>query len=173
MTLYATYILDSSVFLYNIRKIEETDRKWIRDFLVKEWQSPLVVTRGVIHQADSLPGFIAEIDGYKQGLITYNIKVSQCEIVTLNSLVEKQGIGSGLIETVRKKASALGCKRLWLITTNDNIDAIKFYKKRGFKVAAIHKNAVNESRRLKPEIPLTGIDGVPICDEIEMELMFE
>jgi len=106
-------------------------------------------------------------------LITYNIKVSQCEIVTLNSLVEKQGIGSGLIETVRKKASALGCKRLWLITTNDNIDAIKFYKKRGFKVAAIHKNAVNESRRLKPEIPLTGIDGVPICDEIEMELMFE
>jgi GNAT superfamily N-acetyltransferase len=165
--------LDSSVFLYNIRKIEETDRKWIRDFLVKEWQSPLVVTRGVIHQADSLPGFIAEIDGCKQGLITYNIKVSQCEIVTLNSLVEKQGIGSGLIDTVRKEVFTLGCKRLWLITTNDNVGGIKFYKKRGFKVAAIHKNAVSESRRLKPEIPLTGIDGVPICDEIEMELLFE
>jgi GNAT superfamily N-acetyltransferase len=158
---------------YYIRRIEEVDRKWIRDLLLKEWQSPLVVTRGVMHQADLLPGFLAEITGNRQGLITYNIKVSQCEIITLNSLVEKQGIGSGLIETVRKEASTLGCKRLWLITTNDNVDAIKFYKNRGFKVAAIHKNAVNESRILKPEIPLTSINGVPICDEIEMELMLE
>jgi GNAT superfamily N-acetyltransferase len=154
-----------------IRKIEDGDREWIRDLLIKEWKSPLIVTRGVIHQADSLPGFIAEIGENRQGLLTYNIKLNQCEIVTLNSLLEKQGIGSGLIDAVKKEVSTVRCKRLWLITTNDNVDTIRFYEKKGFKVTAVHKNAVNESRRLKPEIPLTGINEVPICDEIEMELM--
>jgi ribosomal protein S18 acetylase RimI-like enzyme len=103
--------------------------------------------------------------------VTYNIDVNECEIVTMNSLEEGRGIGTALINTVKQTAIAAGCKRLWLITTNDNTAALHFYQRRGFVIAAVHPNAMEESRKLKPEIPLTGNDGIPIRDEIELEMM--
>ena len=67
-------------------------------------------------------------------------------------------------------AARAGCRRLWLITTNDNTPAINFYRHLGFSLVAIHEGAVNLSRRLKPEIPETGVGGVPIRDELEFEI---
>jgi hypothetical protein len=60
-----------------------------------------------------------------------------------------------------------------LITTNDNTKALRFWQKRGFRLAAVHRNAVEKSRKIKPEIPLTGNDGIPIKDEIELEMALE
>lgn len=155
---------------YVVRMIHRDDRRWISRLLKKYWGSTEVVTRGRIHRADLLPGFAA-IDGKKPaGLITYRIEGADCEIVTLNSLVEGAGIGSELISAVRRVAEMSRCCRLWLITTNDNKPAIEFYKKRGFTVAAVHKDAIEESRRLKPEILQIGVDGIPIRDEIEIEI---
>jgi ribosomal protein S18 acetylase RimI-like enzyme len=105
------------------------------------------------------------------GLVTYHIAGNGCEIVTLDSLRPSLGIGTTLIESVKAAAGAAGCRRLWLITTNDNLHALGFYQKRGFRLAAVHPGAVNESRKLKPEIPLIGNDGIPIRDEIELEIV--
>ncbi|MBK9123270.1 MAG: GNAT family N-acetyltransferase, partial [Chloroflexi bacterium] len=63
-----------------------------------------------------------------------------------------------------------GIHRLWLITTNDNLDALRFYQKRGWHLVAVHRDALNESRRLKPQIPIIGMDGIPLRDEIELEM---
>lgn len=155
----------------HIRKIREDDREWINNFIQEQWGSSVVVSKGVLHHPSNLPGFIIENDGVRQGLLTYRINQNECEIVTLNSQVECRGIGSALIDSMRKKASELGCDRIWLITTNDNMKAIRFYQKRGFVLAALHRNAIEESRKLKPEIPQRGADGIPIRDEIEMEMM--
>jgi DNA-3-methyladenine glycosylase I len=91
--------------------------------------------------------------------------------MTLDSLTPNSGIGSALLEAVKAAAAEQGCKRLWLITTNDNVRALRFYQKRGFHIAAVHVDALNESRRLKPQIPIIGIDGIPLRDEIELEMM--
>ena len=140
--------------------------------MLKEWWAgPRIVTRGKLHHADELPGFIAIQDSKPAGLITYDIVGEWCEIVTMNSLVERTGIGSALIDAVKNAAVTVGCKRLWLITTNDNTNALHFYQKRGFQLVAVHRNAIEKSRLLKPEIPLTGNDGIPIRDEIEMEVL--
>jgi len=157
--------------IVEIMPLTEEHRSWARELLIKEWANALCVSRGRAFQADELPGFVALLDGQPRGLITYNVEGDQCEIVTMNSLTERQGIGSALIRAVRDFASSKGCKRLWLITTNDNTYAFKFYQKLGFSVAAYHKDAMDESRRLKPSIPLTGMDGIPIKDEIEFEMM--
>ncbi len=139
--------------------------------LTEHWGSVRMVTRGKIHQADELPGFIAVQQDKPAGLITYRLDGKECEITSMNSLLENQGIGSALIDTVKNAAAAAGCKRLWLITTNDNTKALRFWQKRGFSLAAIYRNAIEQSRRLKPEIPLTGNDGIPIRDEIELEMI--
>jgi GNAT superfamily N-acetyltransferase len=138
--------------------------------LKKEWAGPAIITRGKVHHADRLPGLIAEVDGKPAGLITYEIVGNKCEIVTMNSLAEARGVGSALVDAVRNAAANAGCQRLWLITTNDNTTALRFWQKRGFRLAALYRNAIEQSRKLKPEIPLTGNDGIPIRDEIELEI---
>jgi GNAT superfamily N-acetyltransferase len=152
-----------------VRRKNEQDQQWVEEILKTEWVSTRVVTRGHVHDAAQLPAFLAMYKGKRRGLLTYRIAQDQCEIVTLNSLVENAGIGSMLLAAVERQAAAEKCTRLWLITTNDNTDALRFYQKRGFRIAAIHLGSIKESRRLKPEIPLMGSAGIPILDEIELE----
>lgn len=155
---------------FEIREIRPDDREWIKKFMLDAWGSELVVSRGVIHQAWQLPGFIAHRKRKLAGLVTYNIEGSQCEIVTLDSTMENIGVGWANIQAVREVARKAGCTRLWLITTNDNIHAIRYYQKRGFTIAAVHVNALEHSRKLKPQIPLIGNEGLPLRDEIEFEM---
>ncbi|RMH28221.1 MAG: GNAT family N-acetyltransferase [Planctomycetota bacterium] len=152
-----------------VRELTPEDRPWVQGVLRRYWASLVQVTRGRKIQADELPGFVAMRDGEEVGLITYEIVGDQCEVVTHNSLAGHGGIGSCLLAAVRTKAREAGCKRMWLVTTNDNTPALRFYQRRDFDLVAIHRNAVQEARKLKPEIPDIGLDGIPIRHEIEME----
>lgn len=145
-------------------------RPWTEWVLTEFWGSPRVVTHGRLHHAGSLPGFVARFEGEPVGLITYRVEGDECEIVTLNSLHEGIGVGTKLIEAVIGAARAVGGRRLWLITTNDNLPALEFYQKRGFTLCALYPGAAAESRKQKPEIPDRGYGGLPIRDEIELEL---
>jgi ribosomal protein S18 acetylase RimI-like enzyme len=152
-----------------IRRINTDDREWIREILTSQWGSTLIVARGRKYQADKLPGFIALLDDKRVGLITYEISHFQCHIVSLNSLVPRRGVGSALIEEVIKEAKEAACRRLWLVTTNDNTEALHFYQKRGFELVALYRNAMQKARKIKPIIPESGRSGIPIRDEIELE----
>lgn len=156
--------------MFEIRGIEKKDEEWITSLLIDQWGSTKIVSRGIIHDASALPGFTAIVDNKPIGLITYNIEGIECEIVTLNSLLEGKGIGFKLIEAVKNVAKDHKCERIWLIETNDNTKALRFYQKRGFHLVAVYPNALDRSRKLKPEIPLTGIDSIPLRDEIELEI---
>lgn len=152
-----------------IRPLEAADQDWITELLTSRWGSCKIVTRGRVHQANALPGFIAERKGQSIGLLTYFIDEEQCEIISLDSLQERSGVGSALLREVEDAARHSNCTRLWLITTNDNFRAMNFYQKRGFTLRAVHKGAVNYARKLKPEIPSTSPEGVPLEDEWEFE----
>jgi ribosomal protein S18 acetylase RimI-like enzyme len=154
-----------------IRTVEPKDQKWISKLLTQHWGSQMVVSRGILHDASRVPGFVASLEGEKVGLVTYHIEGQNCEIVTLDSWRKNQGVGTMLIEVVKSEAQRRGCQRLWLITTNDNLPALGFYQKRGFNQVAVHPNAIKESRRLKPSIPNIGLNGIPIRDEIELEML--
>ncbi|MBN2543813.1 GNAT family N-acetyltransferase [bacterium] len=154
-----------------IRNGNNKDQVWIRKIFREYWGSEVIVTRGKAHQADQLQAVIAEINGKPVGLLTYRIENRECEITSLNSLWEKHGIGTALMKAAYHIAVTAGCKRLWLITTNDNTPAMEFYEHRGYKKTAVHKNAIEISRKLKPEIPKFGVNRVPIKDEIEYEMV--
>ncbi|MBN1119601.1 MAG: GNAT family N-acetyltransferase [Anaerolineae bacterium] len=156
---------------FSIRPISGEDRQWIADLMVDHWGAEIVVSRGVVYTGADLPGFIAEMDGERVGLLTLNIAGEDCEIVTLDSLKEGIGIGAALIDAARQTALDAGCRRLWFITTNDNLHMIGFGQKRGFELAAVHRGAIAVSRKIKPQIPAIGIDGIPIRDEIELEMI--
>ncbi len=123
----------------------EQDHAWMKAFLERNWGDAKIVTRGRLHQADRLPGFIAMHGEKRIGLVTYRLTGDECEIISLNSELNRLGAGTALIKQVQITAAAAGCIRLWLITTNDNLAALRFYQKRGFTLAAIHRNALAES----------------------------
>lgn len=152
-----------------IKEIDETIRKDVSELIKNKWGSRIMVTRGKVHNMDMLPGFVTVDEDEITGLITYYIEDGECEIISLDSLIENTGIGTKLLEKAVEAAKEQGCRRVWLITTNDNLRAIGFYQKRGFEMKALYKNAVNESRRIKPEIPIIGDNNIPILHEIEFE----
>ena len=152
------------------RPLDPEDREWADALLRENWGGLLMVSRGRVHDLATSPGIVALAGGERVGLVTYHIAGGECEITSLDSLREGIGVGTSLIAATGEVAVAAGCRRLWLITTNDNTPALRFYQRRGLVLVALHRDAIAESRRLKPQIPLTGIDGIPIRDEIELEL---
>lgn len=152
-----------------IREIDESLRKEVGELIKKNWGSSAMISKDQVHYIDKLPGYVMVEDNKIIGLITYNIRDNQCEIVSLDSWISNKGIGSKLIGKVIEKSEELGCSRLWLITTNDNTRAIRFYQKRGFGISGLYLNSVVRARKIKPEIPLFGYDNIPILHEIEFE----
>lgn len=158
---------------FQVRGKAPADEEWTLAYLRENWGFERIVTRRRVHEGAALPGFIAAREGRPAGIVLYRIENNQCEIVLLESFAPKMGIGSALIGQVKERAGAEGCRRVWLITTNDNTAALRFYQLRGFQLVAVYPNAIAESRKLKPEIPSVGMDGIPIRDEIELELLLK
>ncbi len=169
MTLGANDYAVGAAHTFDVRGLEPEDKPWVQHILRQYWGSTTQVSMGKLYQADELPGLVAVRDGQSVGLLTYHIDGTACEIITHNSMAGHGGIGSCLLNAIRDKARELGCERLWLITTNDNTPAIRFYQRRNFDMIALHRDAVTEARHLKSEIPNIGFDGIPIRHEIEMQ----
>ncbi len=150
------------------RALTAEDRAWGAEQAQRLFGGTIVISRGRTHRPLELDGYCAFLNGARTGLATYAITGDECELVTLDSFVQWQGVGTALMREVERAAAAAGCRRLWLITTNDNIDALRFYQRRGFCLAAVHAGALEHSRKLKPAIPLTGHYGIPLTDELEL-----
>ncbi|HJQ13546.1 MAG TPA: GNAT family N-acetyltransferase [Anaerolineales bacterium] len=158
-----------------LRRLTKKDLPRLRQFWIERWGGEEMISRGNIYRPEQLEGFVVEEQDRAEwiGLLTFFIKDGECEVTSLDSLREKQGIGSKLIEQAIEEARARKCKRLFLITTNDNLNALGFYQKRGFEIVYVYRGAVNTSRRLKPGIPLVGYNNIPLRDEIELEIQLK
>ncbi len=147
----------------------DSDRDHIRN-IVRQWGDDFILSRGRKIYPFLGRGFIAENDkGEAVGVATYEINGGECELTLIEVIEKRSGAGSMLVDYVMKAAKFAGCKRLWLVTTNNNLDAMKFYEKLGFVQKAVYPGAITEARVIKPSIPLTDKDGVEIKDEVEYE----
>ncbi len=141
-------------------------------WLVAElWGSDVVAVHGTMFRPAELPGYIAERAGRVAGLVTYDATSDMLEVVTLNAIERRTGIGTLLMDAAVRTARRRGCREVRLTTTNDNIDALRFYQRRGFRLAELRPGAVDRARRDKPEIPRTGEYGIPLRDEIDLMLL--
>ncbi len=154
---------------HSVAPVQTQDRDWVKQVVTEQWASSIVVTRGQVHRPAKLPGFVCWKGEERVGLVTYRIEKQECEIITLNSFAKREGVATELLKAVEKAVLESGSNRLWVITTNDNLDALRFYQRRGFRITKVHTDAMKESRRLKPEIPEIGLYKISMRDEIELE----
>ncbi len=150
--------------------ISQVPKKDVQAFFQTHWGSTEMVISSGIYDCSTLEGFAFLNDTHAIiGLVTYEIRGAECEIISLDSLEEGKGIGSCLVTAVEEQARQHHCTVVSLITTNDNLHALKFYQKRGYSLVEVLPNAVERARALKPEIPFIGHDGIPIRDEIRLQ----
>lgn len=148
--------------------VTEDDWKWLEDLWIGEWGGKTMISRGKSHCLDELHALIAWDDGIRVGAATYNLGTDGCELMSINATVEGLGVGSALISAVEQIVQHAGISRIWLITSNDNLDALRFYQRRGYRITAVYPNAIDEARKLKPTIPQLGYFEIPIHDELEL-----
>ena len=155
----------------SVRAVGPDDRMLVDRILIETWDATEFATCGEMTDARDLPGFIAFAGDEVVGLLTFHANEEVCELLTLNALKPWRGIGSALLDEFVKEIKGQGFSRVFLVTTNDNVDAIRFYQKRGWYLAEVNVGAVDEARRtIKPGIPDTGNYGIPIRDELVFEL---
>lgn len=161
--------MEEGLRIMEIVPISGRNRERAARFLRERWFSTDMAVHGESIDAAALPGFAAEEGDRIAGLVTYRVSGDVCEIVSLDSTEENRGTGTALLEKAAREALRAGCGKLVLTTTNDNMNALRFYQKRGFDLVRIRRNALRESRKLKPSIPETGNDGIPLRHEIDLE----
>ena len=150
-----------------VRPLTDDDRSWLTGFMAERWGAPVAAGGGRLYRLDELPGFVAvAADDTVAGVVTYLIEADACEVISIDAVVPGEGVGTALLDAACQAASAAGCRRVRLITTNDNLDALRFYQRRGFALSELRPGAVDESRRMKPQIPPVGAYGIPIRDEL-------
>lgn len=154
-----------------VRPVHDGDRPTVEWLTTRLWGAPEVVVHDGAYYPAMLPGFIAERAGRIVGLVTFEVRPGVLEIVTINALHRYEGIGTMLIEAVRAEAKRRNCREVMLTTTNDNVDALRFYQRRGFRLAALRPGAVDRSRQIRPSIPHSGDYGIPLHDEIDLSCL--
>lgn len=150
-----------------LRRLGPGDEPRLRRFWIEHWGGEEMIVHGESFHPKDLQGFVTED---WSGLVTYSIRGADCEIISLDSLQEGHGVGTALLQAVADEARRAGACRIVLTTTNDNLRALGFYQKRGFSLIGLRAGAVDQSRKLKPGIPEIGQNGIPIWDELELEL---
>ncbi|MBU1637234.1 GNAT family N-acetyltransferase [bacterium] len=147
-------------------------RTWATELITEHWVSPMIMSRFVWFDTRELPGFVAYYQDQPAGLATYIIMDGECELITLDSLVENKGVGSALLNAVADVSRGANCRRMFLTTANDNLRALQFYQKRNMRIVAVHKGAIDAARNAEKDIPLLGYHDIPMRDELELELQF-
>ena len=152
-----------------IRPIEEGDRPMLAWLVAELWGAPIIAVHGAVLRPAELGGFIAEQSRRMAGLLTYQLTGGVLEIVTLNAIDRRAGIGTMLIEAAAGKARRMRLAgEIRLAAANDNVDALRFYQRRGFRLAELRSGALDRARQLKPEMPTAGDYGIPLHDEIDL-----
>lgn len=148
-----------------IRERTEQDNIWILKCLSNRWGGTAVVVHGESFDLFTLPAFVAEREA---GVITYRVEGTQAELISIDAVHPGCGVGTALLEALIASLPKWQVKSLWVTTTNENLEALRFYQCRGFELRALRPGAVEDARRVKPTIPLKGDNGIPIRDELDL-----
>lgn len=153
-----------------IKELTSQDYAFIKNHIDTNYGGEPLVIRTKKYYSKSLPGFVAVYDEKIVGFLLYEIINTNCEIIVFEVFEKFQGTGTQILDKLKSMARSKGCNRLFLMTTNDNLDALRFYQRRGFHISAIHIDSIKESRKIKPSIGFTGDHEIPLRDEIDLEM---
>ncbi len=157
-----------------VRPAEPGEAELLVDFHRATWGGTVVVGHDTVYDLTALPTLVAtDPDDEVAGALTYHLDGDGLEIVSIQVATSQSGYGTALLDAAVDVARLAGARRVWLVTTNDNLDALRFYQRRGMRITRVDPGAVDRARQRKPTIPRVGLHGIPVRDELTLELRLE
>ncbi|MFF0746754.1 GNAT family N-acetyltransferase [Streptomyces sp. NPDC004111] len=153
-----------------IKKIAATDWPVLLPLLTERWGAPFIIKHHTRFHLDGVPGLMALRDGAVLGLLTWVDRGSEAELLTLDALTRRLGVGGALLDAFMDGAQPAGIRRVLVTVTNDQLTGIKLLQRRGFRIDAVRRGAVDAARRTKPQIPEVGEDGIALHDELDLSI---
>ena len=156
----------------SVRALAPADGVWAERILARAFGGRRQARRGELIDVLANDGLVAERAGRRAGLLTYGPDgPGRTEITALLVLERRRGVGTALVRRLVRLATEAGDREIRVTTTNDNLGALAFYQRLGFRLVELRASAVDEARRsFKPSLPRTGDDGLPLRDELELGL---
>ncbi len=154
-----------------IRPKQAADTALIQTFMAERWGGEPLIIDCQCYYPSTLPGLLVFQGPALIGCLIYEVQHAAREIIVLEVTKKQLGIGTELLQIFLRDAAEAGCQRVHLMTTNDNLDALRFYQRRGFSLSGIRVGACTAGRQLKPSIPEIGDHGIPIRDEVLLEMV--
>ena len=153
-----------------IRRIAASDWGELLPLLTERWGAPFIIKHHTRFQLRGLPGLMAIRDDAVLGLLTWAHRDGEAELLTLDALTPGQGVGGSLLDAFMDGARPAGIRRVLTTVTNDQLTGMKLLQRRGFRIDAIRPGAVDAARKVKPQIPEVGEDGIALHDELDLSL---
>jgi GNAT superfamily N-acetyltransferase len=147
-----------------------TDQTVVRDTLMKVFTVDHLLVMGRPYPVRELDVIGAYDREELLGLALWTIKGQTALLPAVISLSTRRGVARALIGYVQDLAKKGGAKRLRAMTTNDNLDALRFYQLYGFRLTALFVNALDMLRVLHPSLEKIGFNDIPRRDAIELEM---
>ena len=150
-------------------EIRPMQRERLVELLQLRWPDQSMIICGEFVRPQDVEGIGVYTNDRLHGIATWRANGKIMHIVAVNSFTELRGVGIALVDAIVTRAREGGMALLRATVSNDNVVALRFYQKRGFRISALHRGIFDVMRYIKPSIPRIGMDGIPMRDEIELE----
>jgi GNAT superfamily N-acetyltransferase len=150
-----------------VREATDSDREAARALFHRDFGRTKIVAFGEIMDLDQMPALVAIMHAEPSGALAYRLLGDALHIVALatDPMWQRSGVGAYLVAEAELLARRLGLGRLVISTTNDNLPALYFYQRRGYRLSAI----VADSVIVHTHQEITGFAGILVRDEIHLE----
>jgi GNAT superfamily N-acetyltransferase len=150
-----------------VREGTDADRRAVRELFQQDFGRTKIVAFGQVMDVDQMPTLVAAMHRDPSGALAYRLLGDALHIVALatDPMWQRSGVGGHLVAEAELLARRLNLSRLVVATTNDNLPAMYFYQRRGYRMTAL----VPESVIMHTHQEIPGFAGIPVRDEIRLE----
>lgn len=150
-----------------VRQATDDDRARVTALFVTDFGRSKFIAFGEEFQAETVPAIVAEMDGDLAGALAYRLQPGELQIVALATDPEWQrsGVGGQLVDHAERVAQEAGVSHVTVATTNDNLPALYFYQRRGYRLTEVVVDAVASAN---DGATIVGFAGIVIRDEFHL-----
>ena len=150
-----------------VREATDADRAAARELFEQDFGRTKIVAFGEVMDIDAMPALVAVMYTDPSGALAYRLLGDALHIVALatDPMWQRSGVGGYLVAEAELLARRLALSRLVVSTTNDNLPALYFYQRRGYRLTDLVPNNVIAHTHEEQE----GFAGIPVRDEIRLE----
>ena len=150
-----------------VREATDDDRRAARELFNQDFGRTKIVAFGELMDVEEMPALVAVRHSTPSGALAYRLLGDALHVVALatDPMWQRSGVAAYLLAEAELLARRLKLGRLLVATTNDNLPALYFYQRHGYRLTELIPNSVADHTHQEE----AGFAGIPVRDEVRLE----